>query len=54
MTEERIWHVGDYVEIECYDGAVFQGVLQDILDAYILLNGYGFAAGTIKDLRVPA
>lgn len=51
MTEDRIWRVGDYVEIECYDGAIFQGVLQDIQDYYVLINGCGFASGTIKDMR---
>jgi hypothetical protein len=52
MTD-RVWHVGDYVEVECPDGAVFQGILQDIQDHYVLVNGYGYAAEGLKMRPVP-
>lgn len=49
----RVWNVGDYVEIECRDGAVFQGILHDITEHYILFSsGYGFANGIVKDIRL--
>jgi hypothetical protein len=51
-VQERVWHVGDFVEIECRDGARFHGVLADIQENYVLFaSGYGFASGTIKAIR---
>jgi len=48
----RVWHVGDFVEIECHNGSIFHGVLQDITDDFIMLNGFGFANGVVKDIRL--
>lgn len=43
--------LGDQVEIECRDGAFFSGVLMWVHPDYIVINGCGFAPGTIKELR---
>lgn len=50
---DRVWHQGDYVRLKCEDGAEFEGVLQDINDDFVMLNGFGFAAAMVKDIWVP-
>jgi hypothetical protein len=50
---DRVFAVGDYVRIKTDDGAEFEGVLQDFTEDYLLLNGYGFASDTVKEMWVP-
>lgn len=53
VNEDRVFAVGDYVRIKCFDDAEFEGVLQDFTEDYLLLNGYGFASDDVVDMWVP-
>ena len=46
----KTFELGDHVEIQTHDGAFFSGILMEVDDerGYLLINGCGFALGTIK------
>lgn len=45
------FEVGDFIEVQCVDGAVFRGVLMDFADDYVIVNGYGYPLSMVKELR---
>lgn len=52
---ERVWRVGDYVEIELKPengGERFVGVLTDITEDCVMLSWCGFANGVVGDIRL--
>ena len=44
----KTFELGDHVEIQTHDGAFFSGILMEYTPEYLILNGCGFALGTIK------
>lgn len=42
-NERRMWDVGEWVKITCKPGnMVYRGILQEIRDDYLVINGCGF------------
>lgn len=41
----------DFVTGKCHDGYEFVGLITEISDHYVLINGYGFPIDMIKEMN---